>query len=83
VRARIQSGFEDVYQRAMKTGDLSAANNALERLAKLSAAFPLDGPQISINVPAPAVLLHGDPEKDRARLEELRRLDAERKDGGQ
>lgn len=81
-RARIQSAFEEVYQRAMKLNDLSAANAALERMGKLAAAFPTETLQIGGHLTATAEVLHGDPEKDRARLEELRQREAERKGGG-
>jgi len=82
MRERIRAGFEEILRRALRAGEHSAAVTAQDRLAKLAAAYPSEAPQIGITVNAHAEILHGDPEKDRARLEELRQREAEKKGGG-
>lgn len=84
VRDELDGVQHEVLQRAMKRGGkLSDANQAVRNLMVLHGVVGPTEVTVSGHLTATAEVLHGDPEKDRARLEELRQREAERKkDGG-
>jgi hypothetical protein len=84
IREELDGALRELHQKAMRAGKFSAAARALVSRAQLHGAIGATETNVTVTATAALMPLHGDPEKDRARLEELRRLDAERKkDGGQ
>jgi uncharacterized protein (UPF0335 family) len=80
-RAELDGALREIQQKATRAGQYGAAVRSVIAQAQLHGAMSPAEVTVSGHLTATAEVLHGDPEKDRARLEELRKREAEKKGG--